>query len=193
MTKEEFLDKVENNPVIASVKNDAGLERALHSDVEIIFILYGDICTIPEITKKISDAGKISMVHLDLIGGLNNSREASVEYIRKFTTAEGIITTKNNIIEKAAELGLRTVLRHFILDSMALDNIQKQTRHNTVHPDLIEILPGAIRSKVIRYISDIVKVPMIAGGLIADKEDVMYALNSGVLAVSTTREEIWDM
>lgn len=193
MKHNEFLEKVEANPIIASVKNEQGLSRALESDVEIIFILYGDICSIPDITRRISEAGKISMVHLDLISGLNNSKEASVDFIKQFTSATGVISTKTNIIERAEEVGLRSILRYFVLDSMALGNIEKQARHSGTQPDLIEILPGAIRSKVISHIKSIVKVPVIAGGLISDKEDVMYALNSGVLAISTTDEEVWKL
>ena len=33
----------------------------------------------------------------------------------------------------------------------------------------------------------------IAGGLIADKEDVMGALLAGASAVSTSRQDVWEM
>ncbi|MEG1720939.1 MAG: glycerol-3-phosphate responsive antiterminator, partial [Pseudoflavonifractor sp.] len=33
--------------------------------------------------------------------------------------------------------------------------------------------------------------PIIAGGLIADKEDVTSALSAGAIAVSSTNREIW--
>ena len=192
MDHNQFLNVVESNPIIASVKNDEGLEKALKTDVEIIFILYGDVSTIPAITEKIRAAGKISMVHMDLVGGLNHASESAVDYIQQFTSADGIITTKSGLVEKASKIGLRTVLRFFILDSMALENIRRQSR-NSIQPDLIEILPGGVRSKVIHEIESIVKVPLIAGGLISCKEDVVYALNSGVLAISSTNEEVWKM
>ena len=38
-----------------------------------------------------------------------------------------------------------------------------------------------------------VKVPIIAGGLIVDKEDVMEALDAGAMAVSTTNHQVWKM
>ena len=37
------------------------------------------------------------------------------------------------------------------------------------------------------------KVPVLAGGLIADKEDVMAALEAGITAISTTNQAVWDM
>ena len=34
-------------------------------------------------------------------------------------------------------------------------------------------------------------VPVIAGGLISDKEDIIAALDAGATAISTTKEELW--
>ncbi|WP_352427367.1 glycerol-3-phosphate responsive antiterminator, partial [Enterocloster asparagiformis] len=36
-------------------------------------------------------------------------------------------------------------------------------------------------------------IPIIAGGLIADKEDVMNALEAGALAISSTNQKVWLM
>ena len=169
----DFIEKLEANPVIAAVKDDQGLEKAIQTECEIIFILYGDICTISQIVDKVKSAGKLAMVHLDLITGLNNTKEISVEFIKNNTNADGIITTKGNLIGRAKELGLYTVLRYFVIDSMALVNI---------------VLP-----KIIKRVNATSKVPVLAGGLIGDRDDVMNALNNGVLAVSTTNEAVWKL
>ena len=189
----EFVEAVGDNPIIAAIKNDEGLKNALKTDVGIVFILYGDVCTIPKIVSTVKKAGKIAMVHVDLIMGLNNSKDVSLDFIREYTEADGIITTKGNLIPHARELGLNTVLRYFVLDSMALLNIEKQSRPGTVQPDIIEILPGIIVPKMIEKINRISRVPIIAGGLISDKEDVMNALSNGATAISTTNEAVWLM
>lgn len=193
MKNREFINKIEINPIIAAVKNDEGLETALTEDVEIIFVLYGDICTIPGIVKKIKQAGKVAMVHVDLITGLNNSKDVCLDFIKNNTEADGIITTKSNLIAHAKELELNTVLRYFILDSMALQNIEKQAKSPGVRPDIIEFLPGIVLPKMIKRINKVSRVPIIAGGLIADKEDVMNALDAGALAISTTNEMVWGL
>ena len=193
MKNREFINKIEINPIIAAVKNDEGLETALTEDVEIIFVLYGDICTIPGIVKKIKQAGKVAMVHVDLITGLNNSKDVCLDFIKNNTEADGIITTKSNLIAHAKELELNTVLRYFILDSMALQNIEKQAKSPGVRPDIIEFLPGIVLPKMIKRINKVSRVPIIAGGLIADKEDVMNALDAGALAISTTNETVWGL
>ena len=59
-------------------------------------------------------------------------------------------------------------------------------------PDFLEVMPGAM-PKVLRKIKSISRIPLIAGGLIADKEDVMGALLAGASAVSTSRQDVWEM
>ena len=148
---------------------------------------YNDICNIAEIVERIKAEGKLAMVHMDLIAGLG-SKEVSVDYIKERTKADGIITTKPMLAKHARELGLATVLRFFIIDSMALSNLSKQTRE--ARPDCIEVLPG-VMPKIIRKITGENKTPLIAGGLISDKEDVCNALDAGAVAVSSTNAKIW--
>jgi glycerol uptake operon antiterminator len=128
-------------------------------------------------------------VHIDLITGLS-SKEVAVDFIRNNTSADGIISTKPALIKRARELSLYTTLRVFVLDSMAFENIEKQM--SVARPDIIEILPG-LMPKVIRRVCRLVKVPVIAGGLISDKEDVMAALSAGAISVSTTNQKVWLM
>lgn len=189
----EFVAKIEGSPVIAAVKNDKELALSLTTDIEVIFILYGDLCTIPAIVEKIKAAKRVAMVHLDLVAGLA-PREVSVDFIRYRTRADGIITTRANLVRHAKSLGLATVLRFFILDSMALSNIEKQSQLSyAAQPDVIEVLPGVIVPKVMKRICAMSRVPVIAGGLIHDREDVMNMLNSGAVAISTSTPEVWKM
>ena len=189
----EFLEKIEASPIIAAVKDDRELARALQSDVDVVFILYGDVCTIPMIVDRIKETGRTAMVHLDLVSGLS-PKEISIDYIRMRTRADGIITTRANLIRHARESGLATILRYFVLDSLALINIEKQShQHHASQPDLIEILPGVISPKVLSRICQMSRVPVIAGGLIHDREDVMNALNAGAIAISTSTPDVWEM
>ena len=182
-----FREVLEDTPIIASVKNMEGLEKCLTSDIQVVFVLFGDICNIAAIVKKIKDAGKIAMIHLDLINGISG-KEVALDFIKQHTEADGIITTKNTLIKYAKQLGLYTVLRYFVMDSMALSNIEKQV--GSVQPDVIEILPG-IMPGIIKKVNKISKVPVIAGGLIASREDVMTALDSGAISISATGYDIW--
>lgn len=54
------------------------------------------------------------------------------------------------------------------------------------------MLPGLL-FKIIDQLSKTINKPLIVGGLISDKEDVMSALKSGATCISTTKEAIWYM
>ena len=182
---------VEANPVIAAVKDMADLDTCLRADMKVIFILFGDICNIGDIVDRVKQDDNIIMVHIDLITGLSG-KEVAVDYIREHTKADGILTTKQPLIKRAKELGMYSVLRFFVIDSMALLNIEKQTKQSGAQPDLIEILPG-VMPKIIKKVVQISKIPVIAGGLITDKEDVMSALSSGAVSISSTNHDVWFM
>ena len=56
----------------------------------------------------------MALVHLDLINGL--SARMCVDFIKKYTKADGIISTKPALIKHAGEIGLTSVLRLFVID-----------------------------------------------------------------------------
>jgi len=54
-------------------------------------------------------------------------------------------------------------------------------------------MPGIIPRVIKRIKSEIPEIPIIAGGLIESKEDIMDVLKSGGIAVSTSKESLWDI
>ena len=185
----KMLEVFEDCPVIAAVKDEEGLKKCLESEIPIVFVLYGDICSISRIVSRLKKAGKIVIVHLDLLTGLS-SKEIAVTYLKSVTHADGLISTKPGIIKKAKEEGMFAIMRFFVIDSIAYESIRKQTE--SVRPDMIEILPG-LMPKVIRHICRDSIVPVIAGGLITDREDIMGALGAGAISISTTNQKVWFM
>lgn len=188
MTGRQILKKIEEKHIIAAVKDDEGLEKVLNTDTKVVFVLYGDIMTIGTIVKKIRDAGKAAIVHVDLVTGLS-AKEVSVDFIKQSVHADGIISTKQAVVKHAKEIGMFTIMRFFVLDSMALVNLSHQCR--LVQPDCIEILPG-LMPKIIKKVASEEKIPLIAGGLISDLEDIENAINAGAVAVSSTNEVVWE-
>lgn len=190
MEKPSFFELIEANPVIAAVKDDEGLDVCCANDeIKVVFILYGDICSIGRIVHRIKDADKIAMVHVDLMEGLSG-KEVAVDYIKEHTRADGILSTKSGLIKRGRELGLYTMLRTFIIDSLSYENVVKQIAN--AKPDMLEILPG-VMPKIIKRMTKTVKIPIVAGGLISDREDVMNALSAGAISVSTTNPKVWKM
>ena len=187
--KRKFRVILEDCPVIAAVKDETGLKECLYSESQIIFLLFGDICSVGRYVEIAKSAGKMVFVHMDLINGLGN-KEVAVDFIREHTGVDGIISTKPQLVKRAKELGLFGILRIFVIDSMAFGNIEKQCA--SLVPDAVEILPG-LMPKIIKKLCSTVNVPSIAGGLISDKEDVMNALTAGAVAISVTNQRVWFM
>ena len=175
------------NPIIAAVKDDSGLEAALLTECRVIFLLYGNVCSVGGLVDRIKSADKLAMVHIDLVDGLS-SKDVAVMFLRQNTRADGVISTKPAIVKAAKEQGLLAVQRFFLLDSLALANFQKYAETDVA--DMIEILPATM-PKIIRKITAACRLPIIAGGLISDKEDILLALQNGAAAVSSTNQEVW--
>lgn len=177
---------LEDNPIIAAVKDENGLEKALQSDAEIIFMLFGDLINIKYLSKKIKDANKIGIVHADLVEGLNN-KEIAIKYIKNETSFNGILSTKSQLIKAAKNYGLIAIQRVFVFDTISLNNSKS---HIVKECDAVEVLPGVI-PKVIKKISISSNKPIVSGGLIESKEDVILALSAGASCVSTSNNQIW--
>lgn len=180
-----FLEALRESPVIAAVKNEEGLTRALESECAAVFVLQGTILNIAAQVQRIRDSGKLAFVHADLINGLA-VREITVDFLRETTQASGVISTRPSLIQRANELGLLSIQRFFLLDSLSYENVL----HQGCRADAVDILPGTM-PRVISRLSGQLEQPLIASGLLVDKQDVMAALSAGASAVSTTCEELW--
>lgn len=184
----KLIDLLEQSPVLPAVKDEDALPRALRCESRVVFLLGGDLLSIRRWIDLTHEAGKQAAVHLDLVGGLA-PREVAVDWLQQ-QEADGIISTRPHLIRRGRELGLLTVLRVFAIDSKAVGNLQKETE--MVTPDVIEILPGTL-PRVIERLSKKIPVPLIAGGLMTDKSDIVSALQAGALCASTSDEELWEV
>lgn len=188
LTKEEFLMATEKCPVIPEIKNDEWLESLPDSDSDIVYILYGDICTIADIVERVKKMGKRAIVHIDLIVGLS-AKEISVDFIRKYTRADGIISMKPALIKRANDLDFFTIQRFYMIDGLTYANVAKNVKHS--NPDVVEFMPAGL-SKLIRYLVELIDKPIVASGLTQDREDIIHALKAGALAIATTNRELWN-
>lgn len=187
--KERFSAKMKSNPIIAGVKDMANLDSALSSDCEIVFLLCGSIFDLKDTVNKARQAGKLIFIHVDLLDGFSKDVTA-LKYICSEICPDGIISTKNNLLKVAKSLGLLTVQRVFIIDSLSIDTAVKASQ--MINPDAIEIMPG-IMPRIIKKLSTSLDVPVIVGGLVSEKNDVLTAVENGALGVSTSSKEIWGM
>lgn len=188
LTRSQRLAQIlERNRVIASVKDDAGLKRMLSSPCRVGFLLYGSINTLADQLAAMQAHQKLAFVDIDLIDGLA-ADAAGVTFLRNQFGARGLLSSKAVAVKAATDLGMVGIHRHFMIDSMAFHNLERQLK---AAPDAVEILPGCV-PKVIGWLHEIVSVPLIAGGLIHDRDDVDDALGAGATAIATSNTDLWD-
>lgn len=188
MKKEDFLRETAQCPIIPAVKNDEWLKACTKTDSNLIYVIYGDICSISDIVCTIRESGKKAIVHVDLIQGLS-SKEISVDFIRKYTDADGIISMKPSLIKRAQQLDLFAIQRFYTIDALTYANVVNHVKN--CDPDVVELMPAGL-TKVIQYLRQEINKPLMASGLILDKDDVIGALKAGAIAVSTTNRALWE-
>lgn len=187
--KRTMLNALEANPIIAAAKDDESLQQALASRCRVVFLLYGNLITVPGLIKRAHAAGKLALVHMDLIEGLS-SKEIAVDSLNAMAGPDGVISTRPTQIRRARHLGLITVQRFFVIDSMSVRGLQAQLKIGK--PDFVEVLPG-LMPRVITDVLKITEAPLITSGLIQQKDEVLAALGAGAMAVSTTAPAVWDL
>ncbi|WP_092094347.1 glycerol-3-phosphate responsive antiterminator [Curtobacterium sp. UNCCL20] len=183
------LEALRDDPVIASVKDASALGQVLASDRGVVFVLYGSVLDIVEIVDRAKAAGKTVFVDVDLLDGFA-AREVVVTWLAEHTRADGVLSTKSNLVRAAKRAGLVAVQRFFLVDSFSYHQLPRVVEQ--AKPDAIEILPGCM-PRVITWLRDDIDVPIIAGGLVCDKADVVAALGAGAVAVASSDRDVWGM
>jgi len=175
--------------VLPVLRNMKEFERLLKSDHEYIIFLEIRLAQLKQLVQVAKEAKKKVILHVDLIQGLKTD-SYGFEYLVREVKPDGIVSTRSNVIALAKKNNLMTIQRLFLLDSQALEH--NINLINQVKPDYIEILPGIIPS-VIKEVFDKTGIPVIAGGLIRTKEDILLAYDGGAKAISTSQPELWEL
>jgi len=189
MDIQSLLDEMIANPIIAAIRSPEALSQALQSPPTALFLLSSSINDAADAVRRVRAAGKHSFLHVDLMDGLRPDAQG-MSFVASQIRPVGIITTKPGCIRMAQNLGLLAVQRIFLLDSSALRDGEANVR--SCRPDLVEVLPG-VAVQAIRLAVDAFNRPLIAGGLIRTREEVMAALGAGALAVSTGERALWSL
>ena len=179
--------ELEKNPVIAAVSSEQELEVALKSGAGVIFMLRANILTLQKCVESASQKRKKLFVHADMTEGIAKD-EFGIAYIAQ-SGADGIISTRANLIKASKKAGLMTVQRFFVIDARSVETALESVKN--CKPDLIEIMPGVV-SKVVARFKENGNIPVILGGFIETKQEIISALSAGAIAVSTSKQALWD-
>jgi glycerol uptake operon antiterminator len=184
---EAFARALRANPVVPAVRGpDSALEAALAGDHPAIFVLGGDIFKVLGRVGSQSRRPQI-YVNVDLVGGI--AADASgLRFLSR--RVEGIISTHRHVIELAKASGLITIQRLFAIDSGAVERGLKLIRR--AEPQFVEILPALAYCQIAEQYSEVLDLPVLAGGLLKSQEDISTILEAGAVGVSTSHQGLWN-
>lgn len=186
---EDIIERMNSKKKIASVKTAKSIDNVLKykNQISAVFLITGSILTIKKFVDVIQNEGIPVFIHAEKVNGLNLDKDG-LDFLAKYVKPAGILTTKTSLIKKAKEQRMLVVQRVFMIDTEVYQNVLDQ--HEVLKPDFIEIMPSTLYHVIHSY-SQILKTPIITGGLLSTEEQALAAIKAGAFAVSTTNEELW--
>lgn len=173
----------------AAIRRPDDLDEVLHyPHIRAVFLLGGDVNFLPPLAKKVREAGRMLLVHIDLMEGVG--KDAAGASLLRRMGAQGIVTTRAALARQSRELGMYVVQRFFVVDSESLRTALR-VAVGQVLPAAVEVLPATVPAYVVTEIKKELGVPVLGGGLLRTVEDAREALEKGFDAISTSRRQIW--
>lgn len=179
---------LEEHPIIAAVRDEAGLKQALAAPVGVIFLLATEISRLQAVRSAAAEAGKLLFIHLDFVEGLGKD-EAGLAFLVRHVRPAGVITTRTGLVHSARRAGVVPVQRLFLLDSQSLSTGLDAAR--TSKAEVVEVLPGIVPRAISAVRSQLPHSLIIAGGLVRTEKEALKALAAGAAGVSTSSSAIW--
>lgn len=187
---EDFVAIVRDFPIIGALRatNVRDLAREDLRLCAVYFLLEGDVLEARRILG-LADAGASFFLHMDLFGGIAPDESGFLLLRELFPRVCGIISTRARTLVLAQRMGFATIFRLFCIDSESLRTGLKVVQE--VKPTAVEVLPGIIFPRIRSCIPLDGFPPVICGGFIRKRKEVLDILKSGALAVSTSAKELW--
>lgn len=181
-------ETLRDNPIIAAAQHE-NLQLAVDSKVSFVILMNGKLNELMGSEFEMCNKKKNILLHTDLIKGLSNDKEA-INFIKKHINPSGIVSTKSSMLKAAKKKDLITVQRIFLIDSDSLKNAIASIKEND--PDIVEIMP-ALAHSIVEDVKKEIDKPIILGGLIKKKEQIIQGLKSGADGISFSKSDLWNI
>ncbi|MGJ7036165.1 glycerol-3-phosphate responsive antiterminator [Anoxybacillus eryuanensis] len=172
---------------IATIKQPKHIELFLQTKWRTALLQTGTISVIKRYVELLKAHDRYVFVHIEKIPGISYDKEG-LQFLSKFVQPHGIVSTKSTLIQLAKKEKLWTIQRLFLVDTDAVENGLQAVQQ--VMPDALEIMPGIVPHMVEHLVKQI-KIPVITGGLIQNRDQMVEALQKGAQAVSTGNPLLW--
>ena len=181
-------DILKVSPLIAAAKIQ-DLREAVNSNVGAVILMEAKLNELLEEEFRELKRKKPIFIHIDLLKGLSNDKEA-IEFIKKYVNPAGIVSTKSSVIKSAKKKGLKAIQRIFLIDTKSLNSAIESVKEN--NPDIVEVMP-ALAHSIAKSIKELTNKPVIMAGLVENEKQILDGLNSGADGVSFGKKNLWNM
>jgi glycerol uptake operon antiterminator len=184
----ELVTRLRRFPCGAAVKAHEHLDPALASSCGAIFVLRANGLELGPVVHRIHRAGKLAVVHLDLVDGLTADL-AGVRWLAR-CGVDAIISSHGQAVRAIRAEGVVAIQRLLCVNLVGIElGLLAVARSQ---PDIVELLPGVILPAVADLVMPRLTVPLLAGGFIHDATAARRVLDAGALAVTTSQRELWN-
>ncbi|KMO85906.1 antiterminator [Megasphaera cerevisiae DSM 20462] len=177
--------------LIPSVRDIRYLDKALQSPQnEILLSTIVHIGNLIELTNVCHKAHKKVIVNHELIGGLSNDVVA-FEMLKKMYKIDTVIGTNPYFVSRAKAVGLKTILKIPLIDSLSLELAIKSIE--SAKPDSIELRPAICACDFLDKFRRIFPGKIFACGFVNNVEMVKKLYYQGFDRIMTSTQELWNI
>lgn len=164
--------------LILAVSSVKEFEKFLTMELDYCVLIDFHIGLLHALIAQAHERQKKVLLHMDLLHGLAND-EAGCEYVCQYLRADGVISTRPKVVQKAMEKKCLGVLRLFLIDSKSLNKGIRLCRE--CQPDFVEVLPR-IKEKTGQK--------LMSGGLLSSVAEIESCFACGAEAVTISSRKL---
>jgi glycerol uptake operon antiterminator len=174
--------------IIPAIKSKDHLGAFLNCELTMGILMNFDLIDLHPLIQSLHAHGKKVILHLELTRGIANDEFGAIFAIQVLKV-DGLISTKQKVIEICKKRGVLGIFRLFLKDTMALEANLRQLQH--INPDVVEVLPSI--PKYIQAIKAHSNTIVISGGLLLDHHEIIEALEAGASSVTVSKMDLWSL
>lgn len=175
-----------DQPIIPAIKSKEHLEAFLTCELKWGILMNFDLIELYPMIQSLHAHGKKVILHLELTRGIANDEFGAIFAIQVLKV-DGLISTKQKVIEICKKRGILGIFRLFLKDTLAFEANLRQLTH--IQPDVVEVLPSI--PKYIQAINEHSSAVVISGGLLLDHHEINEAFAAGASSVTVSKIDLW--
>lgn len=175
--------------MIPSIREIKDLTYALNTDLSYVLLSNTHIGNLKALVDRVHRAGKKAIVTVELIRGFNLDKNGA-QFLKQIFHVDAVIVSNPLLVHYLRKLGLYTILRIVLMDSLALENsirIVSETPCNAV-----ELRPAIYGLKFANMLCNERRdLAFFLAGFIRSQKTIKQAQQMGFKGVTLSDRSLW--